>query len=167
MWLPIILPVFVLCAVMAMGLAESKGRNKYGWFCVGVLSGPLAFIVAFLPSIKPVEEAQMEMPFALTESGEISLENETRPCPLCGEEIKIEAEKCDSCGAVFDPAEVEREAAHCRAELRENWEQGLKRCPICRTWDVHEAFLEDGSWGDWCPKCAKSLKLMKSERKIS
>lgn len=161
MWLPFLLPIFVFCAVMVAMFAKNNGRNPYGWFCIGILFGPLASIVAFLPSLKKVEEMPDEEPFPLMESGEFSIENETRACPVCGKEIEIEAKECRFCATVFDSAEVERQAANCRAELKEKWEQGLKRCPTCRKWDVHEAYIEDGSWGDWCPSCVKSLNLMK------
>jgi len=161
MWLPFLLPVFVFCAVMAMVVAKNNGRNQYGWFCMGILFGPLAFVVGLLPSLKPVGEAQPENTFQMTESGEISLEDEVKQCPVCSKAIKVEAAECSFCGAAFDPAEVERQAASCRAELQEKWEQGLKRCPTCRKWDVHEAYIEDGSWDDWCPHCARSLKMMK------
>jgi len=161
MWLPFLLPIFAFCAVMVMMVAKNNGRSKYGWFCAGALFGPLGFVVAFLPSLKPVTEAQEETPFQVTQSGEISVAEETRQCSACSKEVRVEATECGFCGAAFDPTEIERYVAECRADLKARWENGLKRCPICRNWDVHEAFIEDGSWGDWCPHCARSLKRMK------
>ncbi len=40
----------------------------------------------------------------------------------------------------------------------------LKQCPACGSWDVRRgATIEDGSIGDWCPHCKKSLQRMKAE----
>jgi hypothetical protein len=160
MWLPILLPIFVFCAVMALAIARNNGRNQYGWFCLGLLFGPLALVVGLLPSLEGAEEARPDRTFQLTESGEISLESETKQCPGCSNAIQFEARACSFCGTTFDPAEVERQTASYRAELKEKFEQGLKRCPECGKWDVHEAYIEDGSWDDWCPNCSKSLKAM-------
>ena len=163
MWLPFLLPIFVFCAVMAMSMAKNNGRNPYGWFCMGILFGPLALAVGLMPSRKPVEEAGRQEPSGAVLSDEISLKDETKPCPLCHKAIGVEAAECRFCGATFDPAEVELQVGSRRAELREKWEQDLKRCPTCGRWDVHEAYIEDGSWDDWCPHCARSLKMMKQE----
>lgn len=160
MWLPFLLPIFVFCAVMVSMIAKNKGRNPFIWFFLGVVVGPAAFAVAFLPSLAIKEPAQPKPLFPLNEAGQISLENETRLCPACSEQIKIEALKCNLCGAIFDPVQVEQLASDCRAEINSKLEQGLKRCPTCMKWDVHEAFVEDGSWDDWCPNCKKSLKAM-------
>lgn len=160
MWLPFLLPLFVFCAVVVSMVAKSKGRNPFAWFFLGVLVGPAAFAVVFLKTLKVSKPAQPEPPFPLNEAGEVSLENETRPCPACSEPVKIEALECSRCGAVFDRAQVEQLVSDCRADINEKLEQGLKRCPACLKWDVHEAFIEDGSWGEWCPNCKRSLKVM-------
>jgi hypothetical protein len=33
-------------------------------------------------------------------------------------------------------------------------------CPTCGCQEVTGAYIEDGSWGDWCPKCKKSINAM-------
>lgn len=163
MWLPILLPTWTFCAIIAMVVAKTKGRNQVLWFFLGILFGPLCFAVVFLPSLISHDPPPPESPFQLTESGEISLENETKQCPQCALEIPFEAERCSQCGLLFDPSEVAQAMEALRADLREKWDQGFQRCPTCRKWDVHEAFLEDGSWGDWCPHCSRSIKRMKED----
>jgi hypothetical protein len=33
-------------------------------------------------------------------------------------------------------------------------------CPTCGCQEVTGAYIEDGGWGDWCPKCKKSINAM-------
>jgi endogenous inhibitor of DNA gyrase (YacG/DUF329 family) len=41
-----------------------------------------------------------------------------------------------------------------------------RQCPECGEQDIrYGAFIEDGSIGDWCPNCNKSLQKMESDRK--
>lgn len=30
---------------------------------------------------------------------------------------------------------------------------GLRQCPFCERWNVQKKYVEDGSWGYWCPHC--------------
>lgn len=32
-----------------------------------------------------------------------------------------------------------------------------KKCPFCGNYGVHQAYIEDGGLGDWCPHCEKGL----------
>jgi hypothetical protein len=38
-----------------------------------------------------------------------------------------------------------------------------KQCPICGTYDIHQASLGDGSLGDWCPVCKKPFQQIMEE----
>jgi uncharacterized protein (DUF983 family) len=31
-------------------------------------------------------------------------------------------------------------------------------CPKCNNGDTYKAYIEDGSFGDWCPHCNMSIK---------
>jgi hypothetical protein len=91
----------------------------------------------------------------------LSLENMTKKCPACAENIKLEARKCRFCSEEIDPEEIERQLAIHQAEQAEVIEkkkEGKKQCPECKNWDVYQAMLKDGSMGDYCPNCKKSLK---------
>ena len=37
------------------------------------------------------------------------------------------------------------------------------QCPICGLNNVRKAFIENGSWGDYCPDCKDSLQKMRGE----
>jgi len=39
-------------------------------------------------------------------------------------------------------------------------DSGRMQCPTCRKWDVKKAYIEDGSIGEWCPHCKKSIQQM-------
>ncbi len=41
--------------------------------------------------------------------------------------------------------------------------KGSKECPSCGSQDIYGAYIEDGSWGDWCPHCKKSIQKMSHE----
>jgi uncharacterized protein (DUF983 family) len=41
-----------------------------------------------------------------------------------------------------------------------------QQCPECGELDIrYGTFIEDGSIGDWCPNCNKSLQKMEKDRK--
>lgn len=88
------------------------------------------------------------------------LDEETKICPECAETIKFKAKKCRFCQAQFDSEEVAGQVETRRAELLSKEREGKIQCPQCEYWDVHKAFLADGSYSDYCPHCKKSLKYM-------
>jgi len=96
-------------------------------------------------------------------SQSLSLENMTKKCPACAENIKLEARKCRFCGEEIDPEKVGRQLFIHRTEQADataKQKEGKKQCPECKSWDVYQAMLKDGGMGDYCPNCQKSLKDM-------
>ena len=73
----------------------------------------------------------------------------TMPCPYCDEPVVVEKNACSLCGLTLEKAERIGETIV------------SKQCLICRGNDVHDAYIEDGSWGKWCPNCKMSIKRMR------
>ncbi len=71
----------VTFGLLAATAAQGKGRHPVVWFLAGVLVGPFALIVAFLP---------------LVPRAGVSL-----ACPSCGEVIRAGAASCRHCGQLF------------------------------------------------------------------
>jgi len=40
---------------------------------------------------------------------------------------------------------------------------GKKICPDCGQVGVYQAYVEDGSFGEWCPNCRKGVKGIEGE----
>lgn len=90
--------VWLISCVGASSIASSKGRSGFLWFILGVLFGPLAFIVIFLPSMSKVSE---ERAIRTGESGDY------KKCPFCAEAVRKEAVKCKHCGSELPAPIVE------------------------------------------------------------
>lgn len=72
-----------------MVMADAKGRNAFGWFVLGCVTGPVALLLlAFFPSIKyHVEGANPDI---------------HGHCPKCAETIFKDAKFCKHCGNEFE-----------------------------------------------------------------
>jgi len=74
--------ITLVFGIIASLIAHGKGRNSLGWFLAGMMVGPFALIVAFLPPI--------------------FREGMYARCPVCKEVIREGAESCRFCHALVE-----------------------------------------------------------------
>jgi uncharacterized Zn finger protein (UPF0148 family) len=75
--------VLLLSGIVASLLATHKGRSGLGWLFLGFVLGPIALVVAFLPS------------------------SSTKKCPQCANRVKKDDKVCEGCGFGFFPVKLE------------------------------------------------------------
>lgn|GEM_PF-1021026 len=98
---PTVLFIWVICAVVAVIAANSKGRDPLAWGVIGFLFGPLGALVAVaVPESEPGKEKQGLQTGAL------------KTCPRCAESVKPQAQVCKHCGHEFGSPLPEDAAAH-------------------------------------------------------
>lgn len=106
--LMIIVAVWVVCSVVCINIAKSKGLDTTLWGLLGFFIGPLAILAVAVAS-----------PDSRSSQGDA---DEYKACYSCAELVKLEANRCKHCGADFDPIETSRlienynEAAACHNE---------------------------------------------------
>lgn len=141
---------WTFCAICSAVIASKKNRNPVGWFFLGALLGPLAFIVAAMPAIETV---QAQPPITIGEDGQIIIDDLTKKCLACAEIIKLEAIKCRFCGYDFDPAQVTVQIETARADRLQELSRTSKKCPICHPLGAYKDY--SGAW--FCPTCNEYL----------
>lgn len=67
--------------LLAAAAAHARGRYPVAWFVAGMLVGPFALVVAFLPSVPRA--------------------GVTVACPNCAEVIRVGATTCRHCGQLL------------------------------------------------------------------
>ena len=83
--------IWLLFGVVAMMVANSKGRSGLGWFFFGCFFGPFSLVVVALPSLKK----NLTDPIAPTSQTHVR-------CPACRELILLNATVCKHCGSAIN-----------------------------------------------------------------
>ncbi len=130
----------------------------------GILYALSDFIIYYFPCLliylrNDMKKIKNEKP---TANG-ISLNDETKKCPDCGEIIKLEARKCRFCDHLFNEEDLRNQTGKRKAEIIENEMsmKGLTRCPKCGWGSVYKDYMQDGSIVDWCPHCEEPIQSMR------
>lgn len=92
----VLLAIWIVTAVAAAIIANSKGRSGCGWLILSALFGPLALLAVAMTSRDAATVARTEERAGL-QAGTL------RRCPTCNEAIRREAAKCKHCGADVEP----------------------------------------------------------------
>lgn len=86
---------WVICGVLTSITASNKGRDGVGWFIIGVLLGPLGFLISLVVSKND----------EVVEQKSIST-GTTKKCPFCAELVKKEALICKHCKSDLSKSKI-------------------------------------------------------------
>ena len=91
--------ISLIAGLIGMILANSKGRNPYGWFLICFLFPVAALVLLFLPPLVTYEARRCP------ECGGM-MAADSGSCPNCSKEVPIEMVTCKSCGVVVRQGNV-------------------------------------------------------------
>ncbi len=120
-----LISLWVLCGVISVMLASSRGERDLMTLIFCSLGGPVALTYVFMQKKKPKVL-----------------------CPFCKEPVDTLGKLCSLCG-------LDLEAVHEADSIVS------LQCPKCGNRNVHDAFIENGGWGKWCPDCKMSIKKIR------
>jgi hypothetical protein len=124
-----ILSIWILCGIIAVMVANSKGERNI-------------LILLFCSLIGPIGLA-----YILTRKKKMKIY-----CPYCDENVDTLGGDCSLCGLKLEPIDGNGESIT------------SKQCPKCEKSDVHDAYIENGLWGKWCPNCKMSIKKIRKSK---
>lgn len=117
--------VWVLCGIISVMIANSKGERDLMVLIFCSLGGPIALAYIFTRKSKPKVR-----------------------CPFCEEIVDTVGKLCSLCGLDLEAVDEATPVVS-------------KQCPKCGNSNVHDAFIEHGAWGKWCPDCKMSIKKIR------
>lgn len=99
-YIGILFIIWASFGLVAAGIAVSKGGSGIGWFILGMIFGPLAWLAV---AVKAPANATDSTPRPASQ-------DDRYPCPYCAELIKVQARVCRFCSATVDPRSGESAA---------------------------------------------------------
>ena len=91
--------ISLIAGLAGMVLANSKGRNPYGWFMACFLLPLSALVLLFLPPLITYDAKR-----CAECGGMMAVDSKT--CPNCSKEMPIEMVTCKSCGVIVRKSAV-------------------------------------------------------------
>lgn len=95
--------LWLIFGIIASIVASSRGQSGCGFFLLGMLLGPLAFLLFISPAPNQTKNANTPNGAESPNSANSTVVNEFRACPYCAEMIKPAAIKCRYCGSEIEP----------------------------------------------------------------
>ena len=127
--------IWLVCALVTVIIAVSKGRSFFGWLLIGLILGIFGLILAaVLPSLKGTIEYE-EPPGFLSSTRRAKM----KKCPDCAEQIRADARVCKHCGYRFDAGSRKQDLDLLPVDTSK-WSQ--------RDREAYEARLDSGADGD-------------------